>query len=482
MARSRKEKLQGCIRMNLLTILTVFGTLGGLIFGIILRSSKSEAWTQREIMYIAFPGNLFLNILKGLILPLIISSIVSAIGSLDLSLSGKIGAKAICYYLCTTVLAVILGIIMCVTIRPGKDYDVGEVEDLKGRRNVTTVDTLLDLVSDGKIGVRILVGCIEGVHLGEAKRNLTLFDWKMDDDQDNLFVTGSNTLGMVVFSVVMGITLAKMKVEGRALLAFFDSLSAAMLMMTSWVIWVSPLGVFFLIAGKIIEMKSLSQLAGQLGWYFSTVMLGLTIHGFVVLPTLFIVATRRLPFRFIFNLAEACTTAFGTGSSNATLPVSMKCLEEKNNVDTRVSKFMMPIGATINMDGTALYEAVAALFIAQVRNVQLSLGQILAVSVTATMASIGAAGIPQAGLVTMVMVLDTVGLDSKDVTIILAVDWLLDRFRTTVNVLGDALGAGIVDHLSKGELARMTENAEELSDVEEHLMQPVGNKDNMALT
>nr|CAD7574607.1 unnamed protein product [Timema californicum] len=317
----------------------------------------------------------------------------------------------------------------------------------------------------------------------------------MDDDQDNLFVTGSNTLGMVVFSVVMGITLAKMKVEGRALLAFFDSLSAAMLMMTSWVIWVSPLGVFFLIAGKIIEMKSLSQLAGQLGWYFSTVMLGLTIHGFVVLPTLFIVATRRLPFRFIFNLAEACTTAFGTGSSNATLPVSMKCLEEKNNVDTRVSKFMMPIGATINMDGTALYEAVAALFIAQVRNVQLSLGQILAVSVTATMASIGAAGIPQAGLVTMVMVLDTVGLDSKDLANTLVVlsstaeDGEIevqisvgDRFRTTVNVLGDALGAGIVDHLSKGELARMTENAEELSDVEEHLMQPVGNKDNMALT
>nr|CAD7589539.1 unnamed protein product [Timema genevievae] len=183
--------------------------------------------------------------------------------------------------------------------------------------------------------------------------------------------------------------------------------------------------VFFLIAGKIIEMKSLSQLAGQLGWYFSTVMLGLTIHGLLVLPALFTVVTRRLPFRFIFNLAEACTTAFGTGSSNATLPVSMKCLEEKNHVDTRVSKFMMPIGATINMDGTALYEAVAALFIAQVRNVQLSLGQILAVSVTATMASIGAAGIPQAGLVTMVMVLDTVGLDSKDVTIILAVDWLL---------------------------------------------------------
>nr|CAD7589540.1 unnamed protein product [Timema genevievae] len=241
MARSRKEKLQGCVRMNLLTILTVVGTLGGLIFGIILRNSKSEAWSQREIMYIAFPGNLFLNILKGLILPLIISSIVSAIGSLDLSLSGRIGAKAICYYLCTTISAVLLGIILCVTIRPGKGYDAGEVDEIKGTRNVTTVDTLLDLVRN-MFPPNLVQACVAQYRTSLLPpteedilgRNLTIFEWKLDDDQDNLFVTGSNTLGMVVFSVVMGITLAKMKEEGRALLAFFDSLSAAMLMMTSW--------------------------------------------------------------------------------------------------------------------------------------------------------------------------------------------------------------------------------------------------------
>merc|ERR1712029_1244085 len=141
--------------------------------------------------------------------------------------------------------------------------------------------------------------------------------------------------------------------------------------------------------------------------------------------------------------------------ASATLPVTMNCLEEKNGVDPKISRFVLPIGATINMDGTALYEAVAALFIAQMYGVTASLTDILAISITATAASIGAAGIPQAGLVTMVMVLETVGLPSQAVSMILTIDWLLDRFRTAINVMGDSIGAGIVYHLSKAELAKM---------------------------
>ena len=154
-------------------------------------------------------------------------------------------------------------------------------------------------------------------------------------------------------------------------------------------------------------------------------------------------------------------TAWGTASSSASLPVTMNCLEEKNGVDPRISRFVLPIGATINMDGTALYEAVAAIFIAQMEDMHPSLGQILAISITATCASIGAAGIPQAGLVTMVMVLDTVGLPSNLVSMIFSVDWLLDRFRTATNVLGDSIGAGIVSHLSQNELKQENGKAEE---------------------
>eukprot|EP00096_Caligus_rogercresseyi_P001975 TRINITY_DN1354_c0_g1_i4.p2 TRINITY_DN1354_c0_g1~~TRINITY_DN1354_c0_g1_i4.p2 ORF type:complete len:348 (-),score=81.27 TRINITY_DN1354_c0_g1_i4:3934-4977(-) len=279
-----------------------------------------------------------------------------------------------------------------------------------------------------------------------------LYTWKISGE----FTNGTNILGLVFFAVILGITLAQMKEKGKPLLDFFTCLSEAMMCITTWVIYMAPIGVFFLIGGQILEMEDLSLVAGQLGLYFMTVLVGLFFHGFVVLPIIFTVCTRILPFKFIANMTNAFTTAFGTASSSATLPVTINLLEEKNGVDPRIARFVLPIGATINMDGTALYEAVAAIFISQIRGMSMSIGQIIAISITATAASIGAAGIPQAGLVTMVMVLDTVGLPAEDVTIILAVDWLLDRFRTAINVLGDSIGAGLVYHLSKAELAEMS--------------------------
>ncbi|KAB7505435.1 Excitatory amino acid transporter 3 [Armadillidium nasatum] len=260
-----------------------------------------------------------------------------------------------------------------------------------------------------------------------------------------------NIMGLVCFATALGMALAKLGPKGKPLLAVFDSLSDASMVITS----VSPVGILFLIASMILEMEDFSVLLGQLGKYFLTVLCGIFIHGFIILPALYTVLTRRLPFRFLANMTQAYITAFATASSSGTLPVTFQCLEEKNKIDTRVTRFVIPIGATINMDGTALYEAVAAIFIAQVRGMTLSIGSIVAISITATAAAIGAAGIPQAGLVTMVMVLDVVGLPAEDVTLILAVDWLLDRFRTMINVLGDSIGAGLVYELSKKELEEM---------------------------
>uniref|UniRef100_A0A8C4WQ27 Amino acid transporter n=1 Tax=Gopherus evgoodei TaxID=1825980 RepID=A0A8C4WQ27_9SAUR len=214
----------------------------------------------------------------------------------------------------------------------------------------------------------------------------------------------------------------------------------------------APLGIMFLIAGKIVEMEDMGVIGGQLAMYTITVIIGLLIHAIIVLPLLYFLVVRKNPWVFIGGLLQALITALGTSSSSATLPITFKCLEDINGVDKRITRFVLPVGATINMDGTALYEALAAIFIAQVNNFELNFGQIITISITATAASIGAAGIPQAGLVTMVIVLTSVGLPTEDITLIIAVDWFLDRLRTTTNVLGDSIGAGIIEHLSRNEL------------------------------
>ncbi|KTF90345.1 hypothetical protein cypCar_00014250 [Cyprinus carpio] len=263
---------------------------------------------------------------------------------------------------------------------------------------------------------------------------------------------GVNALGLVVFSMCFGLIIGNMKEQGQALRDFFDSLNEAIMRLVAIIMWYAPIGILFLIAGKIVEMDDITEMGGQLGMYTITVIIGLMIHGMIILPTLYFVITRKNPFIFITGLLQALITALGTSSSSATLPVTFKCLEENNKVDKRVTRFVLPVGATINMDGTALYEALAAIFIAQVNNMEMNFGQIITISITATAASIGAAGIPQAGLVTMVIVLTSVGLPTDDISLIIAVDWFLDRLRTTTNVLGDSIGAGIIEFLSKDEL------------------------------
>ncbi|XP_036289835.1 excitatory amino acid transporter 3 isoform X4 [Pipistrellus kuhlii] len=234
-----------------------------------------------------------------------------------------------------------------------------------------------------------------------------------------MYSDGINVLGLIVFCLVFGLVIGKMGEKGQILVDFFNALTDATM--------------------KIIQ-----------------IIMWLAIHSIVILPLIYFIVVRKNPFRFAMGMAQALLTALMISSSSATLPVTFRCAEENNQVDKRITRFVLPVGATINMDGTALYEAVAAVFIAQLNDMDLSIGQIVTISVTATAASIGAAGVPQAGLVTMVIVLSAVGLPTEDVTLIIAVDWFLDRFRTMVNVLGDAFGTGIVEKLSKKELEQMT--------------------------
>jgi len=439
----------------------------GVKLGVIIRIVFDDGtdWSERtrEAMYVAYVGDLFLRTLKAIIIPLIVPSLIIAIGTLDLSLSGKVGGRAIVYYMCTTLIAIMIGIILVMTIRPGNGVSIAKDEDAK-ERHITTEDTLMDLVRNllppNIIQAATQQTVTELIVPTEADlikypriqfNDTTTWDFKM------VFKDNSNILGLVMWSIFFGLAIAAVGEKAKPVLDFFVSFTEVMMTITQFVINFAPIGVFFLVASQVLHMKDFASTFAGLGAYFGTVVLGLFIHGLVVLPIIFTVTTRTLPFRYIGNMGNALFTAFGTASSSATLPVTIEALEQRNNIDPRITRFVLPIGATINMDGTALYEAVAAIFIAQVNGMVLTPGQVIAISITATAASVGAAGIPQAGLVTMVMVLNTVGLDSTDIALILSVDWLLDRFRTTINVLGDALGAGIIYHLSQKELEQMDE-------------------------
>uniref|UniRef100_A0A672G9I9 Amino acid transporter n=1 Tax=Salarias fasciatus TaxID=181472 RepID=A0A672G9I9_SALFA len=447
---------------------------------------KADTHALTWVKYFQFPGELLMRMLKMLILPLVVSSLMSGLAALDAKCSSRLGLITVSYYLWTTFVAVIVGIIMVSIIHPGGAAQKEDSED-SGKPIMSSADALLDLIRNmfpANLVQATFQKCIftpcqqyrtsteyrlkpkPTVAQSESTTRRALIYGIQDDNgtdiqnfaldltppPDVLIKTregtsdGMNVLGIVIFSATMGIMLGRMGPNGSALVNFCQSLNEAVLRIVAIVIWYFPFGIVFLVAGKILEMSDPSAMGKKLGFYAVTVVFGLVLHGLFILPAMYFFITKKSPIVYIRGILQALLIALATSSSSATLPITFKCLLENNHIDRRIIRFVLPVGATINMDGTALYEAVAAIFIAQVNNYELDFGQIITISITATAASIGAAGIPQAGLVTMVIVLTSVGLPTDDITLIIAVDWALDRFRTMVNVMGDALATGIMIH------------------------------------
>jgi len=272
----------------------------------------------------------------------------------------------------------------------------------------------------------------------------------------NLFLAMAEmkVLPLIVFSLLFGGVLTTLGEKGKPVIAFFDGLNEAIMKIIHLIMICAPLGIFALVAARLGQAGGFSGFWPELvklAKYAMTVIVGLLIHGFITLPLILRFVGKRNFLNYSSNMLSALTTAFSTASSSATLPVTIECVEENNKISNRTASFVLPLGATINMDGTALYEAVAAIFIAQTYGISLGPIQQVVIFFTATLAAIGAAGIPEAGLVTMVIVLNAVGLPIEGITLILVIDWFLDRCRTTVNVWGDAVGAAVVEQLEVSE-------------------------------
>jgi Na+/H+-dicarboxylate symporter len=395
----------------------LYGIAAGAVAGGLL------GWASPDVaVRFGFLGDFFLKALRMIVAPLIISSMIVGVTSMgDLRKAGRVGARTIMYFLTTTLFAVTIGLVMVLTIQPGVGATPGVIEEAAAQK-ATLVDLLLSLVPSN------------------------IFD----------AASGTQMLAVITFSIFFAACLSTLGERGKIVVDFFDGVNEVVLRMAHIIFYIAPIGIFGLVAAKLGSQggAAFGDVLLRLGKYSLTVCLGLCTHGLLVLPSLALLVGRFSPAKLFGGVNKALLTAFATASSSATLPVTIDCADA-TQIDRRVSRFVLPVGATINMDGTALYEAVAAIFIAQAYGIALGPIEVVTISLTATLAAVGAAGIPEAGLVTMVMVLDSVGLPTEGIGLILAVDWLLDRFRTTVNVWGDCVGTTLVQRLSLRDLQQV---------------------------
>ena len=390
-----------------LTYLIFAGFFLGILFG----------WLIGEpILPVAEPmKELFLRLLKMAILPLVITSIVSAVIQVGSSKGlGLISLRTFIYYITTSVLAILTGQLLVNVFPPGRGANIGLMEQPE------------------EIGV---------VDQGIGQMLLELIP-------ENPFAAMANgdVLPVIFFSLLFGFFVTRLKTDQKTLLGgFFKAAFETMMKLTSFVIWTAPIGVFGIIAG--IVARTGFEAFASLGRFFLVVMAGLAIHFFVTLPLILKYIGKVRPVTHYRGMLSALMTAFSTCSTIVTLPLTMKAVTETSGASEKAAGFVLPIGATINMDGTALYECVAAIFIAQAYGFDLGLAQQGIVVLTAVLASIGAASIPMSGLVMLSIILNAVGLPLEGVAMILAVDRILDMFRTTVNVFSDSVGAVVISQL-----------------------------------
>uniref|UniRef100_A0A3P8U811 Amino acid transporter n=1 Tax=Amphiprion percula TaxID=161767 RepID=A0A3P8U811_AMPPE len=460
------SNIMAFLKTNAFIVLTMTAVALGIGLGFALRNVNMSA---RSIKYLSFPGELLMRILQMLMLPLLVSSVITGMSAADRKVYGKIGLRAFSYYMVTTIIATFTGIALAVLIQPGKLFR-DTLESSGGTTEVVqSVDAFLDLIRN-MFPSNLVEACFRKVRSSVSDSVLYFYccqllacahiciQYKTVYSRSGLTrehigsSDGINILGLLVLSLTFGIILSSMETEGKPLRDFFNCLNKAMMHLVNIVIWYSSVGILFLLAGQVVKMTDTGQIGREVAIYALTVITGLIIHSFFTLPLIYFIVTHKNPLKFMAGLLQALGTAFGTSSSSATLPVTLHCMEQNHNMDKQVTRFMLPVGATMNMDGAALYEAIAALFISQINDMDFNLGQIIVLSLIVTAASTGAAGIPQAGMVSMMIVLESTGLPTEDISPLMTLDWILDRIRTATNVLGDCIGVGVVQHLSRHEL------------------------------
>jgi Na+/H+-dicarboxylate symporter len=401
----------------------LMGMAGGILLGLILRNLFPDSLVVKEYITNGFfhvIGTIFISSLKMLVVPLVFISLVCGTSSLsEPSKLGRLGGKTLAFYLFTTAIALTLAILAAVIVHPGNASLASQSMEYSASTAPSLAEVLIGMVPTNPIQA----------------------------------MSEGNMLQIIVFAVILGFAISHIGERGKRVSALFDDLNEVIMRVVTLIMQLAPYGVFALMA-KLALTLGLETLGGVVK-YFLLVIIVLLIHAMVVYPALLKLLSGLSPLMFIRKMRDVQLFAFSTASSNATLPVTLETAEHRLGVDNKVASFTLPLGATINMDGTAIMQGVATVFIAQVFGMELTITDYITVVVTATLASIGTAGVPGVGLIMLAMVLNQVGLPVEGIALIIGVDRLLDMLRTAVNVTGDTV-ATVVIAKSEGEFNKAT--------------------------
>ncbi|MFQ5844827.1 MAG: dicarboxylate/amino acid:cation symporter [Planctomycetota bacterium] len=413
----------------------------------VLLAGRTDGLAGHIVSFADFFGtDVFIGALKMIVAPLIFFSILA--GIISLPTKGElwsIGWRTLLFYFVTTSIAVALGLLFVLTIRPGHQ---GDREGMRARWDAEQGGLSRQYAArEERIGEAKTKGAGETIRDNVRRVIMNPFQ----------ALSAANSLGIIFFAILLGIALMVVGEKGRPVLPVVEGVNAAIMTLTKWIMWAAPFFIFCLVTSLVAKQGA--EVFRTLFWYVLTVLVAITCHVGMLLGIVWAVG-RRSPLEFLRGIRRAWAVAFATRSSAATLPVTIDCVENELKVPRKVADFVLPIGATVNMDGTALYEGVAVIFLIQLfggmEGAMIELSPVITVLVflTAVLASIGAAAVPDAGLITMVLVANAVGLDPKYITLIFAVDAFLDMFRTSTNVMGDSVGAVVVARLEEARLKR----------------------------
>ncbi|XP_044592141.1 excitatory amino acid transporter isoform X2 [Cotesia glomerata] len=453
------------IRENMLLLVTLSGVVLGVILGFGLRPL---GLSDDTVMLISYPGELFMRLLKLMILPLVIASLISGSASLNAKMNGKIAVRTLVYFILTSLLNAILGVALALLIHPGNSGMKDSNAISTHARAVNILDSLLDL-GRNMFPDNLFQAAFQQAHTVYVPKKLPLQNESdrvestsgsgavANPDEELVRViqyrSGTNTLGIVFFCLVFGTFLGTLgEKKGQVVIEFFKAVFEVIMRMVSTVMWMTPIGITSVIAGKILGVDDLALVMSQLAWFIVTVVIGVFFYQLVIMQLIYLAFVRKNPFKFYAGLAQGTLTAFAMASTAAALPVTFRLMTDKLRVDPRVTRFVLPIGCNINMDGTALFVASASIFIAQMNGIFLGFGEIVTVILTSTAASVSSASVPSAALVLLLVVLSAIDAPVQDVSLLFAIDWFVDRVRTTNNMLGDCYAAAVVEQLSKKEL------------------------------